>query len=106
MTRITIDRGVPTIEIVDAGGELHSYEFWPTEPLDDAWAVILRRTDGQGESPYRVSQTHQGSWRCACPDAVYRARKARRFCKHALAAADLKLLVDRLARHRPEGVAS
>jgi hypothetical protein len=96
-TVILIDaRGVCTVEIADSEGEVHSYSIAPAAPGFDAWACTLTRLDGEGESPYRVSLNLTGSWRCACGDAVYRARKARRFCKHEKAVAPIYNLLRRL----------
>ena len=94
---IVIDpRGAATIEIPDAEGEVHSYSVEPASEGLDAWACSLRRLDGEGDSPYRIAQNLSGSWRCSCGDAIYRARKEHRLCKHARAARNVKLLIDRL----------
>jgi hypothetical protein len=94
---IQIDqRGVMTFEIADAEGEVHSYSVEPAAALCDEWACEVRRLDGEGESPYRVSLSLTGSWRCSCPDAVYRARKQRRFCKHQAACVPFYLNAKRL----------
>lgn len=79
------------LEIIDADGEAHDYLMAFTGEGLDAWACTLTRLDGEGDSPYRVAFSLAGSWRCACPDARYRARKLRRACKHVQAVANLYL---------------
>jgi len=93
---LAIDGRGATAEIAGADGEVHSYAVEPAPEGLDAWACSLRRLDGEGEGPYRVAQSLTGSWRCGCPDALYRARKESRLCKHARAARRIKALIDRL----------
>ena len=89
-------RGAATVEIPDAEGEVHSYSIESAPEGLDAWACSLRRLDGEGDSPYRVARNLSGSWRCSCGDSIYRARKESRLCKHARAARNIALLIDRL----------
>jgi hypothetical protein len=86
------------LEIESSGesGEVLDYALEPAPEGLDRWACTVRRLDG-AEGPYRVAQAMSGAWRCSCPDAVYRARKERRFCKHARAVMPLRALMVRLA---------
>jgi hypothetical protein len=96
-TVIQIDaRGCATLEITDSEGEVFSYSVALASSGFDTWVVTLTRLDGEGKSPYRVAINPTGSWRCSCDDAHWRARKAKRLCKHARAVKGLYLLTQSL----------
>lgn len=101
-TTIAIDeRHLASLEIPDSEGEVHSYQMERTPAGLDDWAVLLTRTDGVGESPWRVAVDGEGVWRCSCPDWVYRRRRNRGHkgpCKHMTAARDLYALALELTR--------
>lgn len=95
---ITFDsRGVPTLDIPDSKGEIHSYSMTRLDGVTALWAVQLTRLDAE-EAVYRVALDMGRTWRCTCKDAQFRPRgEKKRLCKHATAARDLKRLLDLLA---------
>lgn len=84
---IQIDaRGMATLEIEDAEGEIHSYSVTPAPEGLDQWACTICRLDGEGEGPYRVAQEPGGRWVCNCPSHRYKkGPHAPRGCKHTAA---------------------
>lgn len=92
-TVIVIDeRGVPTVEIPDAEGELHHYSIAPLpEGLDD-FAVEVERLDTRDR--YRVSRW-RNTWRCGCP--AWKFAKGRpKLCKHVPEIARLESFLARM----------
>lgn len=87
-------RGVATLEVPDADGEVRSYAVSPAPAGLDAAAVRVERID-TGAS-YRVARDFRGRWRCSCPDALYRGRPRRLQCKHMAAVAPLFALIERI----------
>jgi len=96
---LSIDaRGLATLEIPDADGEVRSYRVSPAPEGLDEWACLVERLDGEGESPYRVARTPEGSWRCACPSFRYRkGPHGPRGCKHVASARPIFALVRSLS---------
>ncbi|HTU18520.1 MAG TPA: Rad52/Rad22 family DNA repair protein [Gemmataceae bacterium] len=83
------DRGIPTLEIDSANGEVSSYRG---EPVDGGFEL---HNLANGER-YRVSPHTPNLWHCSCPAWKFRkSKKASRGCKHAAAVMHLvKLLMD------------
>lgn len=95
MTTIVIDdRQVPTLEIPDAEGELHSYTLSPAPPGLDEWACLVKRTDTG--AVYRVALGPRGRWACSCHDYRYRSGKLPAACKHCQAVKGLRALMEAL----------
>jgi hypothetical protein len=92
---IRIDaRDVPTVDVEGEGGEVFTYAVNRTEAAPPALAAfVVRRTDGGGDGPYRVTQGPTGSWVCPCKDAHYRPSRRGR-CKHATICRKAKLFAE------------
>lgn len=86
------DRGIPTLEIEDAQGEVVSYKVALAPRGLSRWAVILENLTN-GES-YRISLEYAGWFRCSCPAFFYRkSAQHPRGCKHASAVKHLHALI-------------
>jgi hypothetical protein len=103
MIRLAVNPAAePVVEIQDARGTWHAYQF-ALAPLGPAcWAVSLIRAD-TGDR-YRISEDVPGQYRCTCPSHVYAKRNAPP-CKHVRAAQlvrSLTLCLERIdAEHCP-----
>lgn len=98
---IRIDsRGLGTVEIPDADGEMRSYRSklmpprWRVSDDDNReylWTILFQRVDSGNEYFTRVYR--EGSrgerWTCSCPSHTYRKRGAPP-CKHIRAGASLR----------------
>ena len=89
------ERGIATVEIADAEGELHSYSIERAPAgLSDA-AFALTRLDSQ--ECYRVELFPSGRWRCSCPSWKYRrGGEHPHGCKHTSALTPLYRFLSRL----------
>src|SRR5215831_15236895 len=88
MVTINIDdRGLASLEIPDAEGEIHSYRFRLVPAGLSLWACEVVRADS--DKTYRVEELSPGRWTCSCPAEMYRKRGAEH-CKHCEAARLLK----------------
>lgn len=77
------DRGIPTIGIADAAGEIRDYRIEAAPPGLSLWAVRLVRCDTG--AAYHVSTDGPLCWSCDCPAQTYRKR-GNPPCKHCEAA--------------------
>lgn len=90
------DRGIPTLEIEDSKGEVHSYRIALAPRGLSRWAVQLDNLTN-GES-YRVMLEYGGWWRCSCPAWHFKHSKNHpRSCKHANAIKHLHVLITALS---------
>lgn len=72
------DRGLGTIGIADADGEINAYRLRLVPRGLGLWAVELVRTDTQASYAVRVFNGNR--WECSCPAFQYRKRG--QSCKH------------------------
>lgn len=83
MVSVDIDeRGLGTIGIADANGEINAYRIRQSPRGLSLWAVELTRVDS--DSTYLVRVMRAGVWECDCPAEKYRKRGSDH-CKHVQA---------------------
>lgn len=88
MISLDIDeRGLGTLAIADAEGELHAYRVRLIPRGLALWAVEMVRCDT--EASYRVALYAPSRWTCTCPAETYRKRGSDH-CKHCQAAQALR----------------
>lgn len=76
------DRGLATLAIAGADGELGTYRFRLAPRGLSLWALEVTRADT--DATYRVWEESPGRWNCSCLSQVYRKRGAE-MCKHVQA---------------------
>lgn len=86
-------RGLGTLGIPDAEGEVRSYRLRLVPRGLSLWAIEFVRADTEATYLVRVFAT--GKWECDCPAFTYKKR-GERDCKHTLAARSFRAFLANL----------